>query len=179
MLVTTEWTQRTSAVTFALEPRRERVVAAKLATSLALTAGVLLVTAAFAALATVAAVSLRSGTSGWRLNGGIVGNLTLLQFAQILEGFASSAPRRRRSWHFSLPTAWTLLGSLVPWAGVHLRPWIDVSAAEQPFHNGEAPFESAHAPTVANWAHLAVSLTVWIAVPLVLGVRRLLAADLN
>ncbi|HEU0239402.1 MAG TPA: hypothetical protein VFR11_09030 [Micromonosporaceae bacterium] len=183
MLVTTEWTQHTTAVTFALEPRRERVVAAKLATSLALTVAVLAVTALFAALATVAAVSLRTGTPGWRLDGDIVRNLTLLQFARILEGFAFAVVIRTTAVaivaFLAVPTAWTLLGSLVPWAGTHLRPWIDMAAAQQPFQNGEAPFESAHPLATSSWAHLAVSLALWVVVPLVVGVRKLLSADLG
>ena len=44
MLVTSEWGQRTAMVTFALEPRRPRVILAKLVTGLVLT----LATAAFA-----------------------------------------------------------------------------------------------------------------------------------
>jgi ABC-2 type transport system permease protein len=175
MLVTSEWTQRTTLVTFTLEPRRERVIAAKLATSLAMTVAVLFVTAALAALATVAAVSLRTGTPGWRL--------LLLQFAQIVAGFAFAVVIRRTAVaivaFLAVPTAWSLLGSLVPWAGQHLRPWIDVTSAQRPFQNGEAPFESAHPLTATNWAHLAVSLAVWVAVPLVLGIRHLVSADLK
>jgi ABC-2 type transport system permease protein len=183
MLVTSEWTQRTTLVTFALEPRRERVIAAKLATGVAMTVAVLFVTAVLAALATVAAVSVRNGTPGWRLDGGIVRNLLLLQFARIVEGFAFAVVIRRTAVaivaFLAVPTAWTLLGSLVPWAGEHLRPWIDVTSAQRPFQNGEAPFESAHPLTATNWAHLTVSLAVWVAVPLVLGVRHLRSAELN
>lgn len=183
VLVTSEWSQRTALVTFALEPRRERVLGAKLATSLALTLGVLLVTAAFAALATSLALGLRNGTPGWRLDANITRNLAMLQFARILEGFAFGLVIRNSAVaivsFLALPTAWTLLSSLLPWVGEHLRPWIDFAAAQQPFQNGEAPFESANALTATNWAHLAVSLALWVGLPLWLGALRLLRVEVK
>ena len=183
LLVTSEWSQGTAVVTFVLEPRRGRVLGAKLATGIALTVGVLLVTAVLAAVATCLAITFRSGTPGWRLDGAVVRNLALLQLARILEGFAFGLLIRNSAVaivsFLALPTAWTLLGSLIPWAGVHLRPWIDFVAAEGPFQNGEAPFQSAGPVTGTDWAHLAVSLAVWVGVPLILGTRRLLRLDVR
>jgi hypothetical protein len=59
-----------------------------------------------------------------------------------------------------------------------LQPWIDFAHAENPFQNGEAPFQSAGALTTTDWA-LAVSLTIWGAVPLLLGTRRLLRVEVK
>ncbi|GAA5186759.1 hypothetical protein GCM10023322_33710 [Rugosimonospora acidiphila] len=183
VLVTSEWSQRTALVTFALEPRRERVLGAKLATSLVLTLAVLLVTATFAAIATGGALALRSGIPGWRLDPTITRNLAILQFARILEGLAFGLVIRNTAIalvsFFAVPTAWTLLSSLLPWVGDHVRPWIDFAAAEQPFQNGEAPFESAHALTATIWVHLAVSLALWVGLPLWLGALRMLRIEVK
>jgi ABC-2 type transport system permease protein len=183
LLITSEWSQRTALVTFALEPRRKRVLAAKMATSVALTLAVLLVTAALAAVGTWLALTLRTGTPGWRLDGAVGRNLVMLQFARIIEGFAFGLLIRNSAVaivsFLALPTAWTLLGSLIPWAGDHLRPWIDFAHAENPFQNGEAPFESASALTATDWAHLAVSLTIWAGVPLLIGARRLMRVEVK
>src|SRR3954468_4886281 len=67
LLVTQEWSQRTAMVTFTLEPRRSRTLAAKVYAALLLGLAAFVVAVGVATLATV----VFGGTDPWRNLGGI------------------------------------------------------------------------------------------------------------
>src|SRR5690242_4068303 len=70
LLVTSEWTQRTALITFALVPRRGRVVTAKLLAAILLGLVVFALCVAFTLLATLAAGS--SAGDRWDLSAGLL-----------------------------------------------------------------------------------------------------------
>jgi ABC-2 type transport system permease protein len=82
MAATAEWSQRTGLVTFTLEPRRGRVVAAKALGALALGIVVLVVAFVAAALANLA------GTSTWDLEAAAGAGLVLALMIYVLQGVA-------------------------------------------------------------------------------------------
>ena len=91
----------------------------------------------------------------------------MLQFFALLMGFAfgmlirNSAPRSCST--SSIPTIWSILAAVIPWVRDHLQKWADFSFAQQPFQSGEWA-------TRQEWAHLATSGTLWLVIPLVLGI---------
>lgn len=176
LLVTSEWSQRTGLATFTLEPRRSRVVVAKLATSVVAAVVAVLVALAFGALGNLLAEAFRDGAGGWDMTWAGLRNSALIQFLALLQGFAfgmlirSSAPAIVL--FFVLPTVWTLLGSVVPWLQEHIQPWADFTMAQ-------APLQSGTSPTADEWARLASAAAIWVLAPLVVGVWRLLRSEVK
>ena len=129
LMFTGEWSQRSAFTTFTQEPRRIRVVNAKLAASLILGGGA----AVFGGVVTAAALGLASA-SGRALESNLtVGAITgylIFVLLNVLAGVAlgallqSSATAIAAS--FALPAAFALLGT----ASTLVADWIDMSTLE-------------------------------------------------
>lgn len=178
MLVTSEQSQRNGLVTFTLEPRRPRIVAAKLVAGVLLSVVVLVLAAAFAVLGTM----LRSATGGtpeWSVdanllfNGFVLGNLV-----GVLVGFAlatlimntAAAIVAYFAYTLILPIAVGILSSLND-TFEDIAPWIDFNTAQLPLFSGD------YQPNGEEWAQIAVTGTIWLVIPLVLGIWRLLRIE--
>jgi ABC-2 type transport system permease protein len=177
LLVTSEWGQRTGLVTFTLEPRRSRVVVAKLATALVAAVGAVLVALAFGALGNVLAGVFHDAPAGrWEMTLAGLSNSVMLQFFALLMGFAFGMLIRNSAaaivLYFVIPTIWSILAQVIPWVHDHLQKWADFSFAQQPFQSGE--WASGQ-----EWAHLATSGTIWLVLPLVFGIWRLLRSEVK
>jgi ABC-2 type transport system permease protein len=177
LLVTSEWGQRTGLVTFTLEPRRSRVVVAKLATALVAAVGAVLVALAFGALGNVLAGLFHDAPAGtWEMTLAGLSNSVMLQFFALLMGFAFGMLIRNSAaaivLYFVIPTIWSILAQVIPWVHDHLQKWADFSFAQQPFQSGE--WASGQ-----EWAHLATSGTIWLVLPLVFGIWRLLRSEVK
>jgi ABC-type transport system involved in multi-copper enzyme maturation permease subunit len=177
LLVTSEWGQRTGLVTFTLEPRRSRVVVAKLATALVAAVGAMLTALAFGALGTVLAGVIHGAPAGdWHMTLAGLSNSVMLQLMALLMGFAFGMLIRNSAaaivLYFVIPTIWSILAQVIPWVHDHLQMWADFSFAQQPFQSGE--WASGQ-----EWAHLATSGTIWLVLPLVFGIWRLLRSEVK
>jgi ABC-2 type transport system permease protein len=163
LLVTSEWSQRTGMITFALVPVRSRVIGAKLLASIVVGA------AAFAAIVAIAAAgALVTGVEGtWTHIVPLISQSLLFLIGGVLIGVAfgmavlSSAPAVVAL--FTLPTAWAALASLNVFAGV--APWLDTNRSLSPL--------SKELLSGTQWAHVATSLAVWLVIPLVIGAWRI------
>lgn len=169
LMLTGEWSQRSVFTTFTQEPRRIRVVNAKLAASLVLVGGA----AVFGGALTAAGLGLASA-SGRALEadltaGAIIGYL-LFVLLNVLAGAAlgallqSSATAIAAS--FALPAAFALLGS----ASKLVAEWIDMS---YPFNWVLENEWGGHVPQIS------VSVLFWVAVPLAVGVVRTMRRDVT
>ncbi len=169
LMFTGEWSQRSVFTTFTQEPRRIRVVNAKLAASLVLVGGA----AVFGGALTAAGLGLASA-SGRALEadltaGAIIGYL-LFVLLNVLAGVAlgallqSSATAIAAS--FVLPAAFALLGS----ASKLVAEWIDMS---YPFNWVLENEWGGHVPQIS------VSVLFWVAVPLAAGVVRTMRRDVT
>jgi ABC-2 type transport system permease protein len=183
MLVTTEWTQRSAMVTFSLESRRSRVVWAKLVVAFLLS----LASVVFALVVGIicnAIFQAAGGTTAWfegDARDGVIG-FAIAQALGMLVGFAFAALFLNTAaaivvffaFSFVLPTIFEI-GSAVfgsdSWFG-DLRPWIDYSSASNKL------FELS-TMSGEEWAHLVVSALIWVGLPLVFGVRRILRAEVK
>ncbi|MFC8599146.1 MULTISPECIES: ABC transporter permease [unclassified Isoptericola] len=178
LAVTSEWNQRSALTTFALVPRRGRVVVAKgvAAVTVALLAGAVELVAA--AGGTVAASAFRGISPVWDLTLEQTGRAVLLNVVALAVGFGfavlirASAPALVAYLGFMLvlPSLSGLVASLAPWWAAH-GTWLDLSLA----------MSMLTAPDVTGeqWAQLGTASLVWIGVPLVVGMRRLLRAEIR
>ncbi len=136
LLVTSEWSQRTGMITFALVPVRSRVLGAKLVASLVLAVAMLAVTVGIVAAGVLVASPGVDGDlvrrrAADRPVGGLPdgGMLTGVAFGMVL---LASAPAIVAL--FALPIAWTAVASLSFFADA--APWLDTRLALGPLHAG-------------------------------------------
>jgi hypothetical protein len=169
LMLTGEWSQRIVLSTFTQEPRRIRVVNAKLAASLVLGVG----GAIFGGVVTAAGLGL-AAASGRALEadltvGAITGYL-LFVLLNVLAGVAlgallqSSASAIAAS--FALPAAFVVLGA----ASSLVSDWIDMSTTFNWVLENEW---RGHVPQIS------ISVLFWVAVPLAAGVVRTIRRDVT
>lgn len=165
LLVTSEWSQRTSLITFTLVPPRSRVLAAKLGAAVVLAMVALLVSLALGVVGTVIADPGVDGT--WSLSVGMLGQAALYVSATMIVGLAfgsallSSAPAIVL--YFVLPLGWTLVGSIRRIEAV--SGWLDMGRSLAPM--------SEHVLSATEWARAGTTLAVWLLLPLVIGAWRI------
>jgi ABC-type transport system involved in multi-copper enzyme maturation permease subunit len=166
LLVTSEWSQRTAMITFALVPRRERVLVAKLL------AGLLVSVAACAVALPVAAIATAASGGAWTLGLGFTGQVAFELAAMMGMGMAFGAVIRASApaivAYFALPTAWSALGAIHALHGV--APWLDTNRSLDVLTN-----EGLASGT--EWARIATSLALWLVLPLLVGAWRLRRED--
>lgn len=175
MAATSEWSQRTGMTTFALEPRRTRVVGAKLLSALGLGVASFAVAIAFAALTNVAAITFRGAASSWSIDWSLVGGAGLLEMLVIAQGVAFgllllNTPAALVTYYI-LPTVWTILLSVISWLEKPAQ-WLDMSVAAMPLMMPEGMSGD-------GWAKLAVATAVWVGLPFVLGTLRVLRREVK
>ncbi|MEH1027151.1 ABC transporter permease [Micromonospora profundi] len=172
--ITSEWSQRTALTTYALVPRRERVVAAKLAAVVLAALASVLVTLAVASVGTLVA-SATGGAGTWPADIGTLAlHATIVQVASVLMGAAFGLMLLNTPLaivgYLLLPTIWTVLGEVVRPLN---RPadWLDTSRTMEPLFTSDV--------TGGQWARLAVSLLVWLVLPLAVGLVRTLRREVS
>lgn len=178
MLVTAEQSQRTGLATFTLEPQRSRVVVAKFLAGVALAVVVMVLASCMALLG--ALISTATGASpDWALDGQLLFNgFVLANLIGVFIGFAIAMLLMNTpagivayfAYSLILPIAIGILGSLS--AGFEkVAPWIDFNTAQAPLFTGD------YVPEGEEWAQLALTGFIWLAVPLTLGIWRLLRTE--
>jgi ABC-type transport system involved in multi-copper enzyme maturation permease subunit len=175
LAVTSEWSQRTALTTFTLVPQRLRIVAAKL-----IAAVLLSLLASVACLAAAAAGNLLAPLAGdadgsWAVSATLVGNTVLFQMLNVLMGVAFgmlllSSPVAIVL-YFVIPTAFSVLTALVT-ALRTAAEWLDFSITMLPLLEGTGL-------TQGQWARLAASTGLWLALPLLLGVLRIQRSEVS
>ncbi|WP_238419677.1 ABC transporter permease [Gordonia sp. 'Campus'] len=177
LLVTGEWSQRTALTTFTLEPRRERIIGAKLVAALITAVAAVAVALALGVIGNgVAGLAFADPAGAWELTlAGFVNSFVLQAFGLLLGfGFAAlilNTPGAIVA-YFALPTALSVVSELVPWFKDNLGQWVDTTLTNMPFQSGDWA-------TGGEWARLLVSAVIWIALPLGLGVLRVLRSEVK
>ena len=172
LLVTSEWSQRTALVTFTLMPVRGRVLLAKVIAALIAGAAAIVLAIAIAALATVAG----GADNAWAHIGiDDFGKFGLLQVSGVLQGlafgllFLNSAAAIVT--FFVLPTAFSIVASL--WGALKdAAPWIDLGTSQQPLFSGVNLSSE-------EWWQLVTSTVIWVVLPFVVGLVRVLRAEVK
>ncbi|EGD56837.1 ABC transporter permease [Gordonia neofelifaecis] len=178
LLVTSEWSQRGALTTFTMEPRRERVVMAKLAASViaALAAvAVALIVGAIGNL--IAGAAYGSPTGSWSLSAAGLTGAVIIQIAGLLLGFGFAAlflntPAAIVA-YFVLPNAIALVMELIPALSKHnVGDWISPNTAA-----GHLMSETW--PSSTEWAQFLVAHAIWIGIPMTLGIWRILRSEVK
>jgi hypothetical protein len=165
LLVTSEWSQRTGMITFALVPVRSRVLGAKLIAGLALALATLGMAVAVVAAGVLVAPPHLDGT--WSDAATLIGQSAIFLTTGMVVGIAfgavllASAPAIAAL--FALPIAWTAVASLSIFAGV--APWLDTRLALAPLHE--------EVLSATQWAQAGTALALWMLLPLALGAWRI------
>lgn len=179
MLVTSEWSQRGAMVSFSLEPRRARVILAKLVVSLGY------VLATVAVMLTVAAITagisqvVQPDRTDWDFDITLLLGFVIFQAITMTIGFAFAALL------LNTPAAivlfflyWYLLPVLIAWAGSisdglgNALEWVNFQVAVGPLTEWEMN-------TGEEWGKLLVSGLIWIGLPLGFGIARILRAEVK
>ena len=173
--VTSEFSQRTALTTFALVPRRERVLAAKILAAAVLAVLAVAACALDAALGNLIAGARPHANGSWHVTGTMVGAALLMMVLEVFVGVGFGVLLRSSPLaivvYFVVPTAWALVGSLVSWLHTWAS-WLDLDMTAAPLTRGEWPARE-------GWTHLAASAALWIGLPLALGLVRLLRGEVK
>lgn len=177
MLVTSEWSQRTAMVTFTLEAHRDRVVAAKLV------AGILLALLV-SAIATVSALVMNGlyavlhGDADWHFAFLSLLGFLFTQVLAMTTGFAFATLLLNTpasivvyfAYALILPTIFGVAAEFLHWFR-DVQPWIDFGDAQEPLIDASMSGK--------DWAQLLVTGVIWLGIPLLFGVRRILRAEVK
>lgn len=171
LLVTQEWTQRTGMVTFSLEPNRSKVIGAKVLAALVFGLAAVVLAVALAALGTV----LSGAPGAWEgIGADDLGTFALLQVIGVLQGLAFGLIFLNSALaivtYFVLPIAFSIVSSL--WSALaDIQPWVDLNTSSQPLFEGSLSGE--------QWAQLATGILIWVVLPFLAGLWRVLRAELK
>ncbi len=169
LLVSSEWTQRTTLITFALVPRRARVLAAKALAGVVLAGVALVIALGLGALGTAIAQPDLNGT--WSLSPEFLGQVALYVTASMLMGVGfgvllmSSAAAI--ALYFAMPVGFTAIGA-IPWFR-DIVPWLDWWSSVSIL--ADKPLDST------EWARAGTTLAVWMVLPLLVGLWRLTRSE--
>ena len=161
LLVTSEWSQRTALITFALVPERWRVLRAKLLAAIAL---------ALAAMALSRAGGRARDGDRRRERGTprrIVWQRRLPRDRDrvgVAFGAALLASAPAIVCYFVLPISWSLLGSLTPFRGA--ADWLDGGQTLAPLTD--------HVISSGEWQRAPATLALWMVVPALIGAARII-----
>lgn len=172
LLMTQEWSQRTGMVTFTLEPHRAKVIWAKVIAALVYGLAAVVVAMLLAGIGAL----LGGASDPWQDIGlDDPGKFAMLQATGVLQGLAFGLIFLNSAaaivFYFVVPIAFSVLTSITG-ALADAQPWIDLGTAQTPlFEGGDV--------TAEQWGQLATSTLIWVVLPFVLGLWRVLRAELK
>ncbi len=170
LLVSSEWSQRTALVSFALVPERARLIAAKVLAGVVLG----LIATAFAALVAAIGTALASPDVAhvWTFPVGLVGQDLLYVVSAMVIGVAFGAALHASApaivLYFGLPAAFGALGS------IH-----SISGTVEWFSDVSFEWLTQNVLSTHEWAQVLVALALWMLLPLAIGTWRVTRRDLS
>jgi ABC-2 type transport system permease protein len=176
--VTGEWSQRTGLTTFALVPHRSRIVLAKAIASVVVAVVAIPVAFAIGALGNVAGTAIAGVDPVWNLTATDLLLLVLANVLGVLVGFMLAVLIRSSAgalatyfvYAFVLPTLALVLAQSQDWF-LDVQPWVDFDFAQKALMDGVV--------SGRQWAQLAVTGVIWLAVPLAVGLRAVVRAEVK
>ena len=176
--ITSEWSQRSGLTTFTYVPHRGRVVLAKTWSAVIIAVGSMVFAFAAGAIGTVVGSSIAGRSTVWDLSLGhaltiVLGNLTCLMMGIVLGVLLRSSAGGLVAYFvitLLVPNVFALLATSQDWFK-DLQPWVDLNLAQSHL------FEGMH--TGGQWAHVAVTVALWIVLPGAVGLRRVLRSEVK
>jgi ABC-type transport system involved in multi-copper enzyme maturation permease subunit len=176
--VTAEWSQRSGLTTFTLVPHRSRIIAGKLVATVAVALVATPVAFAIGAVGNVVGSNIAGVHTVWDLDTTTFLTTELANVLGMLVGFmlgvlVRSSPGALVAYfvyQFLLPTLALILAAQQDWFS-HLQPWVDFDFAQSALYDGLLSSQ--------QWAHLSVTGLIWLVVPLAVGLRIVIRAEVK
>lgn len=179
MLVTSEWGQRSAMVSFSLEPRRGLVIAAKWVAGVALTLATVVGAMVIGLACTLVCDLFQPDTTTWDIGVEVTIGFVIVQTVAMTGGFALACLFLNTPaaivvfflYQWVLPIILVALGAVVHQLD-DIGPWINLQVALE-------PLASLDVETGEEVAQLLVSGSLWLGLPLVAGLWRILHAEVK
>jgi len=178
LAVTSEWSQRSGLTTFTLVPHRGRVIAAKAVAVLGVAVASMLLAAVIGAVGNVVGTAIAGVDTTWNVSLSEFAHIVLANVIGMAIGFMLAVLLRSSAgaivgyfvYTALLPTISSALASTQDWWRDN-GAWIDVNYATSALYS--------NAMTGEQWAQLGVTTLVWLWIPLALGLRAVLRAEVK
>ena len=178
LAITSEWSQRSGLTTFTYVPSRRRVVWAKTLSSVIVAVASMVFAFAIGAVGNVVGSTIAGTPTVWDLSVGhaltiVLGNLVSLSIGTMLGMLLRSSAGGLVMYFVVVLLVPNLLGLLAETQSwfKHLQPWVDLTYAQSFL------FEGMH--TGAQWAHVATTVGLWIVLPGIFGLRRVMRSEVK
>ncbi len=188
LTVTSEWSQRTALVSFTLEPHRLRVVLAKWVTVSLLALVTIAVAIALGAVTNVVAAGISGTDARWNLDGADLLWTVVLQllFFWMAFGFGMlmlNTPGAISIYYvvaLLLPfMVWSTLYAIFEWAR-DVLPWVDLTIASTPVVTGGTGYMGEDIGVgLTQYLQFGWTAFLWIGIPVILGIGRILRAEVK
>jgi len=180
LAVTSEWSQRTGLTTFTLVPHRPRIITAKAASAVLIAIAAMALTFAVGAVGNVLGAATKGTPLVWDVTLTQAGYYVLGMILSLLVGFMLGVLIRGSTGAivayfvltFLLPTLLGLLAASTDWFRT-LQPWVDFQFAQSDL------FVFDTAMSGEQWAHIGVSGLIWLLLPLLVGLRLVMRAEVK
>ncbi len=187
LIVTSEWSQRTALATFTLEPHRIRVIGAKLAAVSAFAVATIVVAVLAGALTNVLCAAVTGNDLQWDLDPAQLFWTVVLQLLYFWMAFALGLLLLNTPGAIAIYYVVSLLLPLMVWGALYaifdwakdVLPWVDLGFAMTPLTTGANPMGEPVSVEAINYAQTAFTAFIWVIVPVMLGIWRLLRAEVK
>jgi hypothetical protein len=180
LAVTSEWSQRTGLTTFTLIPHRYRVITAKAISSVLIAIAAMAMTFAVGAVGNVVGAAVKGTPLVWDVSPTQCAHYVLGMVLSLLVGFMLGVLIRASTGAivayfvltFLLPTMLGLLAANAQWFH-DLQPWVDSQFAQSGLFVFDEPL------TGEQWANIGVTSLVWLVIPMLIGLRLVMRAEVK
>jgi ABC-type transport system involved in multi-copper enzyme maturation permease subunit len=178
--VSSEWSQRSGLTTFTLVPHRGRVILAKAIAAVLVGVVSVLIAFAIGALGNVIGTAITGTGQVWDVTWTDAAQVVLGNVLGLMTGFMLGVLIRASAgaivayfvYSFVLPTISGVLAANQSWYQAK-QPWVDPNFAQSALFSFHGPL------TGSEWAHIAVTATIWLVVPLLVGLRLVLRSEVK
>ncbi len=176
LAATSEWGQRTVLTTFSLVPSRGRVITAKVLGSMVLALAAVVISLAVAAVFALLAPIAGETKSDWGLSFSSLLEIVVFQQLNMLSGLALGTLLLNSALaivlYFVLPTIWG--GITDAFSSLHdVQQWLDTGTTWMRLIEPDAAMSGQ------AWAQVLATAAMWIAVPLGIGLVRVLRKEVD
>ena len=176
--ITGEWSQRSGLTTFTLVPHRSRVILAKVIASVTVGVASMLFALAIGVVGNLVGTTMAGTDLVWDVSVAhavdiVIGSLLCLLTGTMLGLLFRSSPVALVAYFVYALLVPTVSGLLATSQQGYrdLQPWVDLNYAQSFLFEGTL--------TGAQWAHLAVTVTVWLALPALIALRLVTRSEVK
>jgi len=176
--ITGEWSQRSGLTTFTLVPHRSRVILAKVIASVTVGVASMLFALAIGVVGNLVGTTMAGTDLVWDVSVAhavdiVIGSLLCLLTGTMLGLLFRSSPVALVAYFVYALLVPTVSGLLATSQQGYrdLQPWVDLNYAQSFLFEGTL--------TGAQWAHLAVTVAVWLALPALIALRLVTRSEVK